>query len=305
MHAAMLSLERAEAKATYLEFCESARYCTPFHSLSWNLAISRAIGSKFNMLQLSDDSEVIAILPFHKREGKLHFSAGIWGGYGGFLTSEEGEDRLRYWLRGSVPKCIFPILLTDYFNNELYRHSVCRRSHDTWVVNSESGKFEGYFDNVLNPKIRNQIRKCKKSGVIIRNAVPDDLARIFALYQNFCKEKNVGQIYKAGFFGELCGAPKSEVECIVADLNGVLIAVAIFLKTNFQTFYWQSYFDRNYSVSNPISGILSEVLKGCFDSALCREFNFGAVPAGASSLAWFKKNWGALSRTYSSSVVWV
>lgn len=305
LKACLVSFDSDLDRANYLSVFSLAENATPFHSLDWNQAISKLIKTKFLYLQLTLDSIVVAILPLHKKNNKLYYSSGIWGCYGGFFFEGKFRDHVVQWLQNKIPFLPYPILLSDYYCDNLYRYKIKNKKYRTWTIDCFENNYDFFYKKTINSKIRNQIRKCEKSGVVIRPANNKDGASVFELYNNFCVEKNIEKIYNVVFFNSLINAQKNEVSCVVAELDGVIIGCAFFLKSKRQTFYWQSYFNRNYSVNNPISGILAHAIEESFSNASCVEFNFGAIPYGLDSLEFFKKNWGAKSRDYDYSLVFI
>lgn len=289
----------------YLSVFSAAENATPFHSYYWNKAIAKQIKTEFLYLKLVLNSVVIAILPLHKKNSKIYYSSGIWGSYGGFIFEEKFRSYVAQWLKKPIPYLFYPILLSDYYNDDLFRYRIKKEKYTTWTIDCHNGDYELFFKKTINSKIRNQIRKCEKTGVVIRAAHSNDALSVFELYKNFCLEKNINLIYDIDFFSALIKSPKNEISCTVAELSGIIIGCAFFLKSKKQTFYWQSYFNRDFSINNPISGILAHSIEDSFSSVSCVEFNFGAVPYGLNSLEFFKKHWGATARNYHYSLVFV
>lgn len=243
------------------------------------------------------------MLPLHQRKFRPYFSSGIWGAYGGFIVDKTHLNDFQRLITKTHFFLGRPVLLADYYNSALYQYKFFSTTNNTWIIDVSSTTYEQYWKNTLNTKTRNQIRKSQKSELILRRAQATDAEGIFKLYLSFCSEKVISPKFDFNFFLSLCLAPESEIRIIVAEHNNTLIASAIFLISQSQVFYWQSYFNKNFSTLNPISGILNEIIQYSFKSKSILEVNFGSVPKHLDSLEFFKKNWGCVSRTYTTSAV--
>lgn len=92
----------------------------------------------------------------------------------------------------------------------------------------------------LDKKTRNQIRKAKNEGVIVRQANEDELNTVYQLYLTRAKE-NKGQIpYPLTYFEGLKNHLKENVKFLVAEYHGKLIAESVFLLFKDKIYYFNN-----------------------------------------------------------------
>ena len=167
------------------------------------------------------------------------------------------------------------------------------QSHSTHVLDIEQD-YEGIFKN-YNPKIRNHVRKAKRKGVVVRDALGrSDILAFYQIYTKLAQSKeDYRYIYPAELFFNLSQC-KDSIRFLVAEHQGTIIAGGLFIKDGCSLMYLYGTSDRSYSYLSPGCAVIDEGIRWACESGAAY-FDFGGS-AGVISLEKFKSSWGAIPK---------
>jgi lipid II:glycine glycyltransferase (peptidoglycan interpeptide bridge formation enzyme) len=141
---------------------------------------------------------------------------------------------------------------------------------------------------------RNQIRKCYRRGVTIREAGSrEDIAAYCLVHERLAGQKPG---FKLKYPFELIYGLyqlKKHTTVLVAEIEGRVIAGALFFADGDSMFYWHGAADREYADLFPTGALLDRGIQIAMQKQL-KSFNFGA--SNSDSLRDFKKSFGSEPR---------
>jgi hypothetical protein len=155
-----------------------------------------------------------------------------------------------------------------------------------------------------DPKLRAQIRRARREGVVVE---PFDWdrhhARFLALVVLTARRQGQRPRYPAAFYRSLAGlaARDSRIVWRWCEHEGRPVASQIYFVERGTLQAWQSYYDKAFSFLKP-----NQYMR----YVLCREMaglgigrlNLGSTPERAGGLAYYKSRWGGRSVRYASYV---
>jgi hypothetical protein len=144
---------------------------------------------------------------------------------------------------------------------------------------------------------RNKIRRAQRKGVVVRRSTKSsDLAEFHAIYRKLIAERaKWGAIYNYELCKELFTF-EDDVILLVAEVNGVTIAGAGFIRDGNSLYYWIGAMNYEYKAFFPYYAIIDNAISlACSDGMVT--VNLGAS-SGISSLEQFKSFWGTKSVPY-------
>jgi len=146
--------------------------------------------------------------------------------------------------------------------------------------------FAGY-----NASIRNQVRKARSRGVVVRDAVDEDTVRAYyKVHTELAEQKgSYPFVYPLSLFLDLVRLPYTQL--LVAEHDGRVVGGGLFFKEESSVLYWHGTTDRAYSSYFPSRLVFDEAIRRACESG-ARFLNFGGS-AGIASLEKFKASWGA------------
>jgi lipid II:glycine glycyltransferase (peptidoglycan interpeptide bridge formation enzyme) len=158
----------------------------------------------------------------------------------------------------------------------------------THVLYLDAG-YDALFRN-FTPSTRNQIRRAKREGVVIRQATNDsDIVAYYAIYEKVIRERGWTDVYTLKFLREIFKL-EGDVFCLVAELGETMLGGGWYVRDGNSLFYWQSAINFEYKNYFPIYAITDHAIRlACMESMA--SFNMGGS-GGLSSLEQFKSFWG-------------
>jgi lipid II:glycine glycyltransferase (peptidoglycan interpeptide bridge formation enzyme) len=140
---------------------------------------------------------------------------------------------------------------------------------------------------------RNQIRKCLRRGVRLRQARSrDDVNRYASVHERLETAKDFTTRYPADLLHNL--VQLEEALLILAEVDGRLIAGALFFIDGKSMLYWHGASDREAAAFFPMPALMDEGIQRAYRAGLAH-FNFGGSPS--ESWAGFKESFGAIARS--------
>lgn len=143
----------------------------------------------------------------------------------------------------------------------------------------------------FNQTIRNQVRKARKSGVLVKLAETEqELTAYYAIHEKLVEAKGgYNFIFPQAFLLSLIQSGKGRL--LVATVNDVIVGGGVFLRDGNSIFYLHGAHDRQYSHLHPTCAVIDEAIHWAYEVEAA-SFNFGGS-AGIKSLERFKGFWGA------------
>jgi len=294
-----LTLEEIDINS-YKFLYNNSEYSTPFHSIEFLDSIQKSrkdLVLKFNILYLED--KILGIMPFFKKKFFPFVVVSLpYGCYGGYLYLKKDE----YIFKESINKIFKSKIFfkINSYNNEIYKmikNVRCTIQH-TWVIET-SDKYENIFQR-LHSKTKNQIRKSVKEGIVVKNLLyEEELEQVISIYSQLIKKHNIKKPYNRALFESLYKYNISSDNILfkIAKKDDKVIAYSVFLKNNFQIFYWMNASHKDYTKFNGTNAILNDIIYYSTMNKI-EELNLGAIPLGNKGLEHFKKRWNATKKSY-------
>jgi hypothetical protein len=140
---------------------------------------------------------------------------------------------------------------------------------------------------------RNQIRKCYRRGVAIRQAQNQaDVLGYCQMHEKLEVEKGFRLRYPRGLINELFQI-KEHTILLLAEVENRVIGGALCFRDGDALIYWHGAADSDYAEYFPMGALLDQAVKISLHKQL-KHFDFGASPS--DSLRHFKESFGAQSR---------
>jgi hypothetical protein len=152
--------------------------------------------------------------------------------------------------------------------------------------------FAGY-----NSTMRNQVRKTRRGGLVVREAQsPEDVRAYHQVYTRSAEQKGgYGCIYPVELFLDLIELRKN-TRLLLAESEGQIVAGGLYFRDGCSIMYWHGAADRRHSHLFPACAVIDQAVQwGCANGAT--DFDFGASN-GIASLEQFKSFWGARPQPY-------
>lgn len=169
----------------------------------------------------------------------------------------------------------------------------------TQRLNLKGKDYDDIFKNVFDPKLRNQIRKAEKCGVIENNKKDSKILNDF--FTLYCKSnlrwgKNKVK-YTKEFFNRFL--KKRYVDFRIAYLDDTAIAGIILLKIGNSVQYWFGAMDKEFSKFCPNHLLLSNAIKeAAAESKQFFDFSTSGIHNRLKSVVKFKASFGTTIETY-------
>lgn len=277
-------------EVSYRELVKNAINYTPFHSYDWLYCLSKSNPSyELKLRCLYKNDELIAALPYSDlKKAPLFMISGIYNTYGGYVFKPHFDCN-----QFSYPIKLFSSL--EFYQGIDGLHLYIKQNHSTFILDIKR-PYEEVFAGI-HSKTRNQIRKSLKSGIEIKRLAGNaDIEACVDLYNQLKIKHNISKSYSDSFIYTILQRSlknESDIKTFISVFEGRVIAFAVFLFSETQIFYFMSSFDKNYSVHNPINGILGKIIEECCNKSISN-LNFGSIPIGSEKLMHFKERWGAV-----------
>ncbi|MBW4056653.1 MAG: FemAB family PEP-CTERM system-associated protein [Proteobacteria bacterium] len=281
-----------EPGAAWNTFVNCHRDSTNYHQYGWRDVIEKSFGHQTYYLAARDNkNEICGVVPLVYMKsaffGKFMVSLPFFN-YGGILcNTEEAEsilldeiNRMRRNLQAEYME--FRHLTAPLKNLETKEHKV------TMILDLQND--EDLQWKVLDPKVRNQVRKAEKNGLKV---ITGDFDLIDGFYEVFCRNmRDLGTpVYSRNFFQNILETFPDTTRIISVLLDGQTIASG--LMTWFRDTLevpWASSIN-DFKEKCPNNLLYWEAIRFAVRNGSTR-FDFGRSTPGEGTFR-FKKQWGA------------
>jgi FemAB-related protein (PEP-CTERM system-associated) len=263
-----------------------------YHQYGWRKVIERSFGHRTHYLVARDASrQICGVLPLTHMKSRLfgNFLVSLpFFNYGGLLGCGDAVNAVLLRESGQL------LAETGADHLEL-RHlalqgdGLATRQHKVTMLLNLAGDEESQW-RALDPKVRNQVRKAQKSGLVTITGHLELLDRFYDVFSRNMRDLGT-PVYDRQFFREILQA-FPEATRIIVVLQGERTVAAGLLTWYRQTLEvpWASS-RRDYRELCPNNLLYWEAL--CFAIAKgCSSFDFGRSTPGEGTWR-FKKQWGA------------
>ncbi|WP_430414653.1 FemAB family XrtA/PEP-CTERM system-associated protein [Marinobacter adhaerens] len=265
----------------------------PYHSISWLEAIEKAYRHPGRVIAAYRNDEVCGVLPLVMIKPPFIRPQLIslpFCDYGGPVAD---DDTIREQLLAAAKK----LKSKEGINSAEIRVRSPAGESDTWttgekvrMILSLPGSSQALFAS-FKPKLRSQIRKAEKNGLVCNIGMEEELLRRF--YNVFCDNmRRLGSpVHSLSFFQALRAAYGPRMVVAVVDLDGLPVGAGIVLLGNEEACIpWASTL-AEYNHLAPNMLLYWRLLEWVSDSG-ATTFDFGRSSFGEGTFR-FKKQWGA------------
>ncbi len=277
-------------RAGWQGFVEALPEATLTHADQWIRVISQAMGHLDRSLVAERDGEVCGILPMmlltHRLFGTFHVSL-PWLDYGGVLghdaettqvlidaaTAQARQDRARFIELRSV--------------DPVFAELPVREDKETfWLpLKDADGVWKG-----LDAKVRNQVRKAQKAGLVCQFGREELLPEFYRVFSRNMRDLGT-PVWDIALFENILGAFPKISEIALIRLRDEAIGGGLVLVFKDTVYMPSASSLRPYFHLCPNNLLYWEVIKRGCDHGY-RYFDFGRSTVGSGTYQ-FKKQWGA------------
>ena len=282
-------LERREEKewdAYVLEHPNS----TFFHQIGWRNVVQETYKHKPIYLVAKEEGNIKGILPLFLMKGVIFGTKLVsvpFAPYGGVCADDEIAEKML------VEEAI---RIADEFNVDYLELRYLNKSSDNLNLTTNS-KYVTFILNLninaeivwrtFNNKVRNAVRKAKKSGAEIVN--DNDIEEFYGLYVR--NMRNLGTPpHPFAFFKNLLYEFPEHTKVVRVQYDGMSVAAMFLLYFRDTIISGWAASDRKYKKINPNNLLYWEVIKAGCESGY-KYFDFGRSLKGSGTFK-FKKPWG-------------
>ncbi len=263
-----------------------------FNSIEWLSLMNKAFNTNLLYLEGKDQGFRAAISIFKAGPFRI--------GYLGFpITSVLGEGKITNETILQIKKAKIQTGL------HLLRipTSSFQENHDLDLFSNETPEsaisdLQSWNEGVLSSAVRRNIRKAKKSGVIISDATEHNLGNIFfRLYTDTVNRNNGSVRYNENYFNSLIDLSQKSpaLRCSVAKVDGEFAGYMVVVLDNNVAYYLHGASALEYRQFRPNDLLFSEAITWAKEQGM-KTFNFMSSPASQPSLIRYKEKWGAETR---------
>jgi FemAB-related protein (PEP-CTERM system-associated) len=265
---------------------------TNYHQYAWRNVIEKSFGPRtYYLVAISHREEICGILPLVHIKSRLFGSFLVslpFFNYGGLLCNELTANKELLNMAQSILKDV----CADHA--ELRHLDICReglatKQHKvTMILDLEED--EGTQWKVLDAKVRNQVRKAEKSGLI---AETGHIELLDGFYEVFCRNmRDLGTpVYGKKFFRNILETFPDTTRIISVMFEGKTVASGLltWFKDRMEV-PWASSI-RDYREMCPNNLLYWEAIRFSIGNG-SKTFDFGRSTPGEGTFR-FKKQWGA------------
>ena len=292
MHRASPILISNEIAATEWDaYVNSRGEASGYHLSGWKTVFERSFGHRTEYIAARRDGAIVGVLPL------VEFRSWLFGrfmvslpfvNYGGILASGDEVATALLDSGGAIAQARGSRYLELRHVTQRFPTAPCRR-HKVGMLLELGLDVEAMW-NGLDRKVRNQVRKAEKSGLICRIGGKEQIDQFYAVFATNMRDLGT-PVYAKRFFQEVFRAFPDRASTIVVTLNDKTVAAGIVLR----------YRDR---LEMPWASSLRAYRALCSNNLLywtaithaitsgCRIFDFGRSTPGEGTFH-FKEQWGA------------
>jgi FemAB-related protein (PEP-CTERM system-associated) len=270
------------------EFVDARSGPTGYHLWRWRRVFSRAFGHEPIYLVARQGSQLVGVLPL------VYISSVISGrtltslpflNYGGVLAdSDAAADRLLE-LAVQVARSRQCKHLELRHVGRRFPGLPCRQHKVTMLLTIEDGMWDR-----LDRKVRNQIRKAQKSGLVVERGGGELLGDFYAVFARNMRDLGT-PVYSKRLFDEVLEAFPDRARVHVVRREGRPVAAGLSYRTRTTIeMPWASSV-RDFNALCPNHLLYWNAIESTADAG-CRTFDFGRSTPGEGTFK-FKEQWGA------------
>jgi hypothetical protein len=206
---------------------------SPTHLPEWNLLVSKYYGSNFYYFFALEGDELVGICPVHEEKkgiirdlysGQYHYIP-----YGGWILKKDIKlNKLPLKYNQSFVSFNFPD-----FNIALPQ---TKNSYKTLIVDLTKTE-EEIWEEFINSKRRNMIRKAEKSGVEIKIYKKENCEIFYGLYKEFNEKNNLNNL-PLDFFFDLYNSKQINITYFWAFYKEKTLTVNVTIFDKLYSLYW-------------------------------------------------------------------
>ncbi len=263
------------------------------------------LGESF-YLGLFEGDKILAVLPgFIKTSdlGKVYSSLPFFGPNSGVLCIN--EKRIEY--TKEITNYLLNVLDADGFiSASIYSPFLSNMDEETHIMKDkfplEIEKFTSYIDMKelsVSSKIRYDIRKSEKAGVIVSDGISDEkIDQFYKIYLQNCADFSIPMKPK-GCIEELLkeALNKKNVSVYFAELDNVVIGGLIMIWSNSVASYYLPCALNEHRSLQPNTLLINQALNDAIEREI-KYWNWESSPSEESGVYKFKKKWGSTDVQY-------
>jgi hypothetical protein len=214
-----------------------------FHETKFNEIVSQTFNSKFSYFLAFEDKSLIGICPIHSIKSGLVTNTFSNNGsfeipYGGWVFDDNSTSFPRLWNRTAINPLESIIYYSSFFYDIPEKLKKSNKKLQTGLIDLNASE-DDLFNNVINSKRRNMIRKAEKSGVLIKNHRKEGLTIYYNLMQDMKKKAGLKEKPFA-YYEEILKAYMLEKAMVfIAYLEDKPLAGVVILGNKNVMHYWQ------------------------------------------------------------------
>jgi len=287
------TVDRQPDRAAWNAYVAVHPQATQYHAFEWLDVIAASFGHRtFPLAARSSQGAVVGVLPlvlvqtrlFGRRLVSLPFV-----NYGGILADSDGVERQLWDAAVEVAKREHSAYL-EARHFSVHPFVSDRKQHKATMILDLTATVEEQWKG-FNAKLRNQIRKAERSGLIARVAGPEALPEFYEVFARCMRELGT-PVYSRRYFAEILRTfPQSSGLLLVESEKAVIAGGLALRHRDTMEIPWAASLVEHRSKC-PNNLLYWEFIQQAIRSGL-RRFDFGRSTPGDGPYR-FKEQWGAL-----------
>jgi len=276
-------------------------YGTVFHLVGWKKVIEESYGFKPLYFYIKDNGKIIGLLPSFLIKtffGKIILSQ-PFGEYGGPLANDNSLIRLMTEL---FLKKFSGIKMIEFKLNPFYEYKYSTNIYDKanlYYLDTRHKDFDFFWNYYYTKKsrLRNQVRKAKKNGLVIERS--NDILKFYKLYLMTCR-RQISPPHSFSFFKNIFKYLKDYITLFYAKKGNKTVSGMISFNFNKSCLMWKLSTDSRYFNYYPTVFLYDNQLRFCCDNKLMR-LEFGRTQPNSSNEI-FKLKWKPCKKVLQSYI---
>jgi serine/alanine adding enzyme len=221
------SVDECRDPVLWDRYVESHADATGYHLWAWRGIFERAFGHRTRYLLASRDGDTTGVLPL------VSFRSALFGrfvvslpfvNYGGVLASDDSSAHALVARAASVAK-------EERARHIELRHRARRfegltpKEHKVSMLLPLRASTEEMWQ-ALDRKVRNQVRKAEKSGLVAESGGVERLAEFYRVYAHNMRDLGT-PVYARAFFERVLGAFPERAQLFIVQHRGLAVAAGL------------------------------------------------------------------------------
>lgn len=265
-----------------------------FNLWDYRQVVNRTFGHLPYYIVAWEDREILGVLPLFEVKSRLfgHYLVSLpFVDYGGICSdgSDVEQALLKEAIRIAEQQQIKIIELRNRYYNSLVLHVQINKVNLVLTLDSSTE----IIWKKLNAKVRNQVRKAKKSGLTFEAGGEEKLADFYQVWSRNMRDLGTPSYPKTFFKNFLEAFPEScEILLVKHDKKPVGTGIAVYFKNTMEV-PWASSLRKYFSYCPNNLLYWGAIQRACERD--CQEFHFGRSTKNSGNYR-FKKQWGAIDQ---------